>query len=474
MARGSSVLMIVTVASLLCGVLSLAAYAETAPAAVQGSSGAPTGSAPPSPPSFVVDCNKPTADLPRAADHGPVSVTVNAATAWQPRGGEVLIAVMGDSENFSGLNFKACFGWNNADAKDYFSAKNLNAVAWYQSFVKVRPTDQSGTLNLGVIVPSLDWAPTEFFQRWVSIGRSSGLGLVPVADLRLIAYTKDGVLFDEVRPIGITNVPVALLVAAGALIIAVVGLHRLAAGPRTTARPPTHRRGLARVRDAIFSPDWILTLIQTPDGRASLSAFQVLLWTLVVAVSAMYVMVLSGNLINLTSGTLSLLGIAGAAGLIAAYADTPDKPGTGATGPTGAGPTGATGPGATAATGPGATGQGATGPGATGANGAGPPGLTGTGATGAPAPGLAGATGPGSTAATTPAVPKWRDLILDPDTRSPDISRTQMLLFTVVSAAFVVIQVLNYYVIPDIPAGYQILIGISNGLYVGRKFTGKS
>jgi hypothetical protein len=49
-----------------------------------------------------------------------------------------------------------------------------------------------------------------------------------------------------------------------------------------------------------------------------------------------------------------------------------------------------------------------------------------------------------------------------------------MLLFTVVSAAFVVVQVLNYYVIPDIPAGYQILIGISNGVYVGRKFKGKS
>jgi hypothetical protein len=50
-----------------------------------------------------------------------------------------------------------------------------------------------------------------------------------------------------------------------------------------------------------------------------------------------------------------------------------------------------------------------------------------------------------------------------------------MLLFTVVGAAFVIVQVLNYYVIPDIPAGYQILIGISNGVYVGRKLpTGKS
>jgi hypothetical protein len=48
----------------------------------------------------------------------------------------------------------------------------------------------------------------------------------------------------------------------------------------------------------------------------------------------------------------------------------------------------------------------------------------------------------------------------------------QMLLFTCISAAFVLMTVLNYYVIPDIPPGYQILMGISNGLYVGRKFTG--
>jgi hypothetical protein len=34
---------------------------------------------------------------------------------------------------------------------------------------------------------------------------------------------------------------------------------------------------------------------------------------------------------------------------------------------------------------------------------------------------------------------------------------------------FVVVQVLNYYVIPDIPVGYQILMGISNGVYVGRR-----
>ncbi len=48
-----------------------------------------------------------------------------------------------------------------------------------------------------------------------------------------------------------------------------------------------------------------------------------------------------------------------------------------------------------------------------------------------------------------------------------------MLIFTVVSAAFVLLQVINTFVIPDIPVGYQILMGVSNGIYVGRKFIPK-
>ncbi|HEX3990351.1 MAG TPA: hypothetical protein VHX39_04180, partial [Acetobacteraceae bacterium] len=324
MVRISTLTTIVASMGLLWSVLFVSPHAESAPvAAVQGSSGGPAESAPPAQPAFAVDCKKPTSDLPHGAEHGPISVTVNAATAWQPRGGEVLIAVAGDPADFSGVSFKACFGWNDAGATDYFSADNLKRVDWYYGFVNVRPVDVSGTVNLGVIVPSLPWAPTQFFTRWFGTGRSSGLGLVPVADLRLIAYTKDRVLFDEVRPVGITTVLLALIVAAGALVVAIIGLHRLTVGPKPPRPRQTRRQRVAAVRNAIFSPDWILTLIQTPDGRASLSAFQVLLWTLVVAVSAMYVMTLSGNLINLTSGTLTLLGIAGAAGLIASYTDSP-------------------------------------------------------------------------------------------------------------------------------------------------------
>jgi hypothetical protein len=65
--------------------------------------------------------------------------------------------------------------------------------------------------------------------------------------------------------------------------------------------------------------------------------------------------------------------------------------------------------------------------------------------------------------------PQWSDVVRSDNTGTIDITRIQMLLFTLLSASFVVLAVLTTYVIPDIPSGYQVLMGISNGIYVGRK-----
>jgi hypothetical protein len=205
------------------------------------------------------------------------------------------------------------------------------------------------------------------------------------------------------------------------------------------------------------SLDWILTLVQKSDGRASLAAFQILLWTLVVAVGAMFVMALSGNLINLTPGTLTLLGIAGATGLLAAFNDQSTTSVKQAVAPAGVAPAGV----AAAVVAPEVVAPAVVSPAVVAPAQVAP-------AVVAPAPVAPAAVVP---VPTVRVAPQWRDLIIDPVTGTPDIGRSQMLLFTVVSAAFVVVQVLNYYVIPDIPAGYQILIGISNGVYVGRKYT---
>ena len=56
-----------------------------------------------------------------------------------------------------------------------------------------------------------------------------------------------------------------------------------------------------------------LRIISTANGWASLSQFQIILWTLVIGAGAVYVMTLRGTLIDISAGTLALLGIAGAA-----------------------------------------------------------------------------------------------------------------------------------------------------------------
>jgi hypothetical protein len=67
--------------------------------------------------------------------------------------------------------------------------------------------------------------------------------------------------------------------------------------------------------------------------------------------------------------------------------------------------------------------------------------------------------------------PEWADLVVTGDGRGEiDVTRAQMLFFTLVAALFVGMKVLTSYVIPDIPSGILLLIGISNGVYITAKF----
>ena len=67
--------------------------------------------------------------------------------------------------------------------------------------------------------------------------------------------------------------------------------------------------------------------------------------------------------------------------------------------------------------------------------------------------------------------PLWSDLVVTPGTANTvDITRVQMLFFTVVTALFVAIKVLTSYQIPEIPESFLLLLGISNGVYLTSKF----
>ncbi len=67
--------------------------------------------------------------------------------------------------------------------------------------------------------------------------------------------------------------------------------------------------------------------------------------------------------------------------------------------------------------------------------------------------------------------PKWSDIVTDTDRPAEiDVTRVQMLFFTVISAFFVALNIVDTGTIPDIDPTYVALMGISNGVYVTTKF----
>jgi hypothetical protein len=72
-----------------------------------------------------------------------------------------------------------------------------------------------------------------------------------------------------------------------------------------------------------------------------------------------------------------------------------------------------------------------------------------------------------------PRVPLWSDLVIASDGAGEiEVTRVQMLFFTVIVALFVLMRVLTSGAIPEIPNGYLVLMGISNGVYLTGKFLG--
>jgi hypothetical protein len=67
------------------------------------------------------------------------------------------------------------------------------------------------------------------------------------------------------------------------------------------------------------------------------------------------------------------------------------------------------------------------------------------------------------------AAPSWRDLIAS-SKGGIDVTRLQMLFFTVLIALFVSIHVLDNFQIPEIPTSFLQLMGLSNGVYLASKF----
>lgn len=306
--------------------------------------------------------------------------------SWQPPGGEIAFTVRSFVQIPADAFVIVCFRW-------------MRTTPQRDGFVLARPThldltDGGRLLKVSVVVPQNLRNPP---PRFSGDGEYAGLYLVPLAEVRILVIGKDkdgnvAIAADVSHAIGIAN-PVWALLMAVLTVLAGFGLLSLI----------SHRR-LKRLGLGDLDP--VIRIITTPDGYASLSQFQMVLWTFVVAGSAVYVMVLSGELIEVTSGTLVLLGISGAVTVATQLHDSAQA-----------------------------------------------------------------AKFDPAAAPKQPRKPMWSDLIVNETSghREIDVTRVQMLYFTLITSVFVVMRVLTTYVIPEIPQGFQILMGLSNAVYFGSK-----
>jgi hypothetical protein len=364
---------------------------------------------------------------------------------WQPQGGVIQFTIRSFAAISDKASFFVCFRWKTTTPED-------KAI-----YVQVRP-DRLDRNNDGTTWTVTTTIPVNFPDPPTGKAVDTALPLVPLADVRILAFKEDKTLAADVATtIGITHPWLAFLYGVAAIVIALFALW-IVADKRLE-------------HEGIKKASWPLRIISTPSGYASLSQLQIVLWTLVVAASAVYVMALSGDLIEITNGTLVLLGIAGAAVLGAKAHSTSQNSTAQAV--------------ATTAQ------KDAERAKIDAANIAGA-GTNTAGAAGAPQAQIDianRATAQAESKAQAaqdrannlikpPAAqkPRWSDLIVTENTlvdgtvsREIDVTRFQMLLFTLITAAFVLMNVVTTYVIPEIPTGFLTLMGISNGVYLGAK-----
>lgn len=423
-----------------------------------------------------------------------ITVALDPATSWQPRGGEVRVVVESKTQPLKDIDAVICFRWS---AKE----KDKDEAAKWREPSAVRVVEFSSNTAparavFSVTVPNLERVKSSWFGRlW---GTPSGAGdqpdqfdngmIVPVADMKVVLVRSNAVLTAAVVDVGITSVWNAVI----ATLVCIVGAHAVLYAWAVRRKVPGR------------SP-W-MRLVATRDGYASLSQLQIMLWSFVFGAGAVYVMILSGSLINIPVSALVLLGIAGATTLGARIQGANAAGAQAATSPAADLPAGNAAPAAPqnvrvlASTDHSAT-LAWDAPAAAAvhavsyarqdfadwresddriketshrvgrllpdtayvfqvvarnASGNSPP---------------VQVSGRTKQATVIPRQPLWSDLVVTPQHPGEiDVTRVQMLFFTLISAGFVAIKLISGYMIPEIPEGFMLLMGISNGVYLSAKF----
>jgi hypothetical protein len=245
------------------------AGSATSPTSNAAASPDPQTTIAPAPQQTLCPSNSPT----QVAANSQISVSVDPTTAWQPRGGSVIFRVESKTVDLNGATVTVCFGWNDRIAE--------------VSTPRIQSFDANAIVYHVMVPKDLPHAPADV---------ETEAPWVPAANMRIIVSGgKVSPPIDVVEPIGITTSLFGVIVAALTAAIALIFCYMVA-----------RRRGVP-------GTNIVLQIISTQSGYASLSQFQLILWTMVVGVGAVYVMVLSGNLLDITTGALVLLGISGGA-----------------------------------------------------------------------------------------------------------------------------------------------------------------
>jgi hypothetical protein len=379
---------------------------------------------------------------------------------------------------------KTCFRWKliQGDPGPFSDSGGLRVL-------EQQPTK----IKLAVPIPEIGNEPARIYGE--KIGSHALLGVfVPQADIRVLIFKPDlDVVFDAWSKTGVTSIWLAVVITLATVGVAFFVLWRVC-----RRRFPEFGR---------TNP--LLCLITTRGGFASLSQFQIMLWTFLVIASAAYVIALSGDLIPITTGTLVLLGISGTASIIAKAKSESDTAAT----PRPLDPAAAAAEAAMAeeearkarlaadlapreaqadaesaaeeemakakaaklkaeAAEAGVAAAKARAAIATAAD------KAKAEADAQAAEALAEKKRKDAAIAAAEANmltrirhPRWADLVMEEvKGRELDVTRVQMLYFTLVTAVFVAVKVVTSYEIPNIPEGFLLLMGISNSVYVGSKF----
>jgi hypothetical protein len=432
-------------------------------------------------PAVAADCNAAPPN-PKPSD---VVVKVDPGTAWQPRGGQMRIVVESATQMLKGTDVTVCFRWSSGQQAQYLppaavqAAESTPMKAVYRVTVpELKRVESSWFDRVSGKLPTDPTQPTQF---------DNGM-IVPVADVKVIVGTAESTLATTVLEVGVTSVWNAALVTLLCVLAAQGLLYSWAVRRKVPGRSPWMR------------------MISTRQGYASLSQMQIVLWSFLFGAGATYVMILSGSLIDIPTGALVLLGIAGATTLGSriqganAQAAAPSPSDLPAATAAPAAPQNVT---VIASTDHTVTLQ--WDPPAAGAAAAvyavsyarqafadwresddcirqnshrvarllPDTGyvfqVTARNANSASAP--VQVTERTKQAALIPRQPLWSDLVVTPHHPGEiDVTRVQMLFFTLIAVAFVAIKLITGYMIPDIPEGFMLLMGISNGVYLSAKF----